>query len=698
MRKACSPRFGWLAIAATVLAFPVWAQSPAPAAAAAQNQTPIAVPSEEALAQFPRMTGFRLSPDGKHMLAIESRGDTRTILVWKTDNLAAKPTVIGSRQMRIVRASFLKNDMLAVTLDQPFDARLDTVTKTFINKLMVTDLEGKEWKEPLAADGARSDIGRRVAALQVPTVRSRLLGDPDHVIVESDGNGLERDLFRYNVRTGVATRVMRLAEDDITVLVDAKGEAYARRTFGSDGKGAYFANEIRNVETGRWEEHFRSYVRDRDVVEIVNKLVGKPNSYVLRSNVGREFTALYEYDAKERKVVGTLFEHRYFDATGVRISGGSGTEELGPIDGFAYNGLHGDEVEWVNPKFEAVIKGVAQSVGIQEVPLALVEVGSGRRADVKMFAGASVTIADFHTPEGGVPTYLLRVSGAHYPTEHYMLRGQRLSLLAREFPDVDRRALGNSRWVYYKARDGLNIPAILTVPNAQLCGPGPYAAVVHPHGGPWARDDMSYDYSGWVPLMVSRCQVVLRPQYRGSADLGRTLWKAGDAEWGQKMQDDKDDGAMWLVSEKLADPKRIAIFGFSYGGYAAMAASVRAGGPFKCAISGAGVSDIARILDRFYTNPIFRDRQEPTVRGLSPLRQADKLQIPIMVYHGDRDQIVPLAQSEIFVDRARAARQPVEYQVFQDYAHGPSWTRDTMARQLKLISNYFAKGCGGSGL
>ena len=188
----------------------------APARQGQQAGPPILVPTEEMLAQFPAVTGFQLSPDAKHLLAIESRGDQRTVVVWKTDDLAAKPSVIGSRNMRIERASFLKNDRLAVTLSQPFDARLTEVTKTFINKLMVTDLEGKNWAEPLEANNTRSDTARRVAALQVPTVKSRLLADPDHVIVESDGLGLDRDLFRYNVRTGAAQRVMRLGEDDLT--------------------------------------------------------------------------------------------------------------------------------------------------------------------------------------------------------------------------------------------------------------------------------------------------------------------------------------------------------------------------------------------------------------------------------------------------------------------------------------------------
>ena len=86
------------------------------------------------------------------------------------------------------------------------------------------------------------------------------------------------------------------------------------------------------------------------------------------------------------------------------------------------------------------------------------------------------------------------------------------------------------------------------------------------------------------------------------------------------------------------------------------------------------------------------------MRGLSPLRQADKIKIPIMVYHGDRDQIVPLVQSELFVERARSSGQTVNYHVLQDYGHGPAWTVETMTRQLKLISQYLASGCEGSGL
>ena len=653
----------------------------------------IRVPTVAQLAQFPVMTGFQISPDGKHMVAVESAGDKRNILVWKLADLSAKPSVIGSNNMQVRSVSFLKNDMLQVVLMQPYDYRGDKLVKTFIEKLLFTDLEGKKWIEPMAAvEIARTEAAKVQAALANPSVLNRMAGDPDNIVLESDSRGETRDVFRYNVRTGVATRLMRLAESDSYVWVNAKGQPWAKSRYGSDGRGAFFAIDFRTTNGGDWEEHFRSYVKDRDVVNVIAPGT-KPNIAIIRSNVGQEFTSIYEYDMVAKKTLSKLFEHKFFDATGVRSLASNEEADADGYDGYVYAGLYENDVHWENPEIEGVIEGLAQALGIKKINQKLMTVSGSSQAEVSTYDGVSIDL--LRRIPGESPTYLFRVSGRTYPTEYYLLKNKNLQLLAKSYPDIDRAALGTSRFVYYPARDGLNIPAYLTVPNEKLCGLGPYAAVVHPHGGPWSRDSMGFDGSGWVPMLVSQCRVVLQPQYRGSAGWGRTLWYAGDREWGQKMQDDKDDGAKWLVNQKLAAPGRIAMFGFSYGGYAAFAASVRPNDLYKCAIAGAGVSDIERIWSAFYSNPIFKERQEPTVRGLSPLSQADKIKIPIMVYHGDRDQTVPLIQSDLFVDKAKAAGKPVEYHVLKDYAHGPAWTREIMTKQLTLISDYLKTGCAG---
>ncbi len=660
-------------------------------------QTPavanIQVPTETVLAQFPKMSGFRMSPDGKHLLAIESQGDVRNILVWKLDNLAKPPTVIGASSMQIRSATFIKNDVLSVDLTQPYDARMGELTKTFITKTLFTDLEGKQWREPRVQQVTPgSSAGDMAAIFGRPTVLSTMPSDPDHVIMQ--GGGLENDIYKYNLRNGTINRVMLLADRDVGVYVDRLGVPMAKRRSGTDSKGIFITLDFRNPTSGAWEEHFRQYAKDREVVDIV-WASSKTGKAVIKSNAGKEFNSLLEYDIGNKKILSTLFEHQFFDAEQIWGSLEQETED-NELPGFIYAGPYGRDVHWLSGQYESVINGVAQAIGLKKTSVEFRAVGSDKKATVSMFDGATIRIIGYNkSPE---PTYLIQVDGLSYPTEVYLLRGQKFSLLSKAYPQTDRRALGQAKFVYYKARDGLNIPAYLTQPNPQLCGPGPYAAVIHPHGGPWSRDNMGYDQSSWVPLMVSRCMAVLQPQFRGSSGWGKTLWLAGDGEWGQKMQDDKDDGAKWLISEKIADPKRVAMFGFSYGGYASFAAAVRPNDLYKCSISGAGVSDIDRIGNRLFTNPYFRDAQEPTMRGLSPLSMADKIKIPMMVYHGDRDQTVPLNQSDLFVEKAKKSGQPVEYHVLADYGHGPAWKRETNAKQLQLISSYFKTGCGGKGL
>jgi pimeloyl-ACP methyl ester carboxylesterase len=675
----------WIAISLVVTG-PVYSQD----RSATAN---IKVPTPAQLAQFPVMTGFQISPDGKHMIAIESNGDTRSILVWKLAELSAKPTVIGAKSMQISSARFLKNDRLQVYLSQPYDLRTERIRKTFISKLMFTDLEGKNWVEPMeSAEIARTTGAKLEQALSNASVLNRMVADPDHVILESDSRGETRDVFRYNVRTGSATRLLRLGETDASVWVGSDGFPWAKRRGGTDGTGAYIAIDMR-TPGAEWAEHFRSYVKNRDVVDVIRRGANS-NTAIIQSNVGQEFSSIYEYDIASKKIGAKLFEHKYFDAYGVL------GEELDSANsdgfyGYGYQGISEGDVHWEKPEIEAIVRGVAQSLGLRETKQKLMSVVGAQQAEITTFGDVSVQLVQRVAITGASPTYLFRISGSTYPTEHYLLQGQKLQLLAKERPAIDRAALGSARFIHYPSRDRLNIPAYLDIPNEKLCGPGPYATVIHPHGGPWGRDSSGYDNSGWVPLLVTQCHVVLRPQFRGSAGWGRSLWFAGDREWGQKMQDDKDDGAKWLISEKLADPKRIAMFGFSYGGYAAFAAAIRPNDIYKCAISGAGVSDFEKITADGFTNPFFRDAQEATIRGLNPVKQASEIKIPIMVYHGDRDQIVPVIQSDMFVDRAKKSSQRVDYHVLKDYAHGPAWTRQTMTEQLTLIRDYFKSGCGG---
>lgn len=657
-----------------------------------------AAPSIAQLAAFPRMANFTIAPDGKHLAAIEARGEDRVILVWKTDELDKPPAAIGASRMKLQRVQFIKSDLLGVTMWQPYDSRLDKITKTFVTKLFITDLAGKNWHEPLPQERAMSRVGDKLSALANPAILDVLPNDPDHILVISDELGTSGDVFKVNVRTNRAERIHRADEKIAGYVTDLEGNLRARTRADVDTRGAFVAAEIRESGSGSWVEHFRSYVKERDAVQIVG-FAKDPNVAFVLSNVGLDKTVIYEYDIAARKQKEILFKHRFFDADGVLISRnrGSGDVAFGDILGITYDGPRGSvtDVQWTSPKAQALDKGIRDALGLRRQPLRVTDPATGESADLEYDLEAAYTITS-RTPDLGAVVF--QVSGASRPPEFYLLRNGKLTMLAKAFPDIDPAALGKTRLVYYKARDGLDIPAFVTTPSTDLCGPAPWPAVVHPHGGPWSRDTMGFDGSMWVPLMTSRCYAVLQPQFRGSQGWGRKLWKAGDAEWGQKMQDDKDDGAKWLIDQGIAKQGRIAIFGFSYGGYSAMAASVRPNGPYKCAIAGAGVSDHKRIWAQFYTNPFFRERQAPTVDGLNPVDRADNLRIPIMVYHGDRDQTVPLEQSDWFVSKAKGAKKPVVYHEIADYAHGPAWTRKITGDQLRIIEDYLLRDCGAKGL
>lgn len=666
-------------------------------AALAAHAAKPAVPTIAQLAAYPRMSSFSISPDGKHLAGLEARGEERVILVWKTDALDKPPVAIGSKVMKIVGVQFIKNDKLAVTMWQPYDSRLDTVLKQFITKLFITDLEGKSWNEPMPLSRASSRTEEKLQALLNPDVLDLLPNDPDHILViNADARGTG-DVFKVNVRTNRAERLHRSDEKIGGYVTDVEGNVRARTRYDTDGTGAFIAAEIREPASDRWVEHFRSYAAVRDVIAVVG-FAKDPNTAFVLSNVGVDKTVIYEYDVPSRKQKEILFKHRFFDASGLvvnRVKGDAGGLAFGEIMGLGYDGPRRTEVEWTSPRMKAIDKGIRDALGLKLTPIKVTDPATGESAEMPYDPEATYQITS-RTADLSAITFT--VSGASRPPEYYLLKDNKLTLLSKAFPEIDPASLGTTRLVYYKARDGLDIPAFVTTPNSELCGAGPWPAVVHPHGGPWSRDGMGFDGSMWVPLMASRCMAVLRPQFRGSQGWGRKLWKAGDAEWGQKMQDDKDDGAKWMVAQKIAQPGRIAMFGFSYGGYSAMAAAIRPEGNYKCAIAGAGVSDIKAIWARFYQNPFFREAQKPTVDGLNPVDKAAQIQIPILVYHGDRDQIVPLEQSDWYVSKAKNAKVPVVYKEIADYAHGPAWTRKINGDQLGYIEDYLTKDCGGKGL
>jgi dipeptidyl aminopeptidase/acylaminoacyl peptidase len=645
-------------------------------------------PTIAELAAFPLMSNFVVSPDGRHMAALEGRGEDRTILVWDTSDLSRAPARLTSNQMKIRAVSFVKNDVLGVSLWQPYSYNFGGgVTETFLSKFMLTDLQGRNWRDPMSVVRTRSEGEAEQARLSSPSVVDDLPNDPDNILL-----AVGAEIYRLNVHTDRSERIQRSGERTLGYETDLQGNLRVRVVVDRDDQGLYTATEFRRPDGG-WDEHIRSYIKDREVFSIA-AFSADPNIAYVISNRNRDKAAIFEYNVATRQIGELMFEHPLFEATGVNVERVAGPN-FGEIISFSYGGPRSSSYP-ILPEYAALRTGVEQALGVEETPVRITDPATGNSRNIRYANDRYIRIDSM---SDDMNTAVVWAGGVNDPGQYYLLKnGRDLTPLAEPYPNIDPASLGSTSLVYYKARDGLDIPAFLSKPSEALFGAGPYPTVIMPHGGPWSRDELTWDGSMWRQLLTSRGYAVLQPQYRGSDGWGRRLWVAGDNEWGQKMQDDLDDGVSWLVSEGVAQEGHVAMYGFSYGGYAAMAAAVRPNGLYKCAIAGAGVSDLTRIRSSLFQNPYTREAQRDTVSGLSPVNSASSISIPIMVFHGVRDTTVELEQSDAFVRNARASGQDVQYHVLQDYAHGPAWTRAIASEQLSLIDDYLRTGCGGSGL
>lgn len=647
-------------------------------------------PSAGDLTRAPAIQSVSIAPDGQHLAGLASPdGGVVDIVVWRTDALAAQPVRIRATHMRFVTVRFLKNDRLLVTAVQP--ATVDG-ERLNLYKTYVTDLDGKSFDPLLPVAAVGSDMTTSYDQLVDAGLVSSLPMDPRHVMVEDHRLGSEGDIYRVDAYSLSAERVMKGSEKYFGYQVDLKGELRARQYADFDDGKIFIAQQLRDPSSGQWMELFRSYAKDRSLTTIIG-FTADPNVILISSPEGADKTGIYEYDVKQRKIIEPAFQHKLFEAQPAVIISKAAADFGRPL-GFYYD-AETTKVYWLDGRMAALAKAASQALGVSTVNVDWTDPGGGLKATIAVEFGAEVSIASW---SDDLKFVLIEKSGPRQPPEYYILAGGKLSLLGKARPWIDTASLGDTRLVEYPARDGLLIPAFLTLPPSSF-GPGPYPTLIEPHGGPWARDDMEWDLAGWIQYFASRGYAVLQPEFRGSEGWGQKLWRAGDGQWGQTMQDDNDDAVKWLVGQRIADPKRVAIFGYSYGGYAALAASIRPNGLYQCAVSGAGAGDLAAIAEATFDNRFQREFQHPTIAGLDALAHAKQAQIPVLLYHGDRDQTVDIEQSRKFAAALRAAGKPVKLVEIKDMGHQYIFmTPAMMQEQLDVIDAFLKTDCKPGGL
>ncbi len=291
------------------------------------------------------------------------------------------------------------------------------------------------------------------------------------------------------------------------------------------------------------------------------------------------------------------------------------------------------------------------------------------------------------------------------PGETYLFnrKAHKLTLQYTIWEKLPRGALAEMEPVRYKSSDGLEIPAYLTLPKGVAAKNLP--TIIFPHGGPWARD--FWGYNEYAQFFANRGYAVLSMNFRGSTGYGKRFLDGGNKEWGRKMQDDVTWGAKYLVAEGIADPKRVGIFGSSYGGYAALAGAAFTPDVYSAAVDMFGPSSLITLLDstppywEAYRKMMYQRMGDPTTpegKALlierSPLTSADKIKTPLMIAQGTNDPRVNHAESEQIVIALRDRGFPVEYLLIPDEGHGFARPVNNMASTM-ATEKFFAKYLGG---
>ena len=306
------------------------------------------------------------------------------------------------------------------------------------------------------------------------------------------------------------------------------------------------------------------------------------------------------------------------------------------------------------------------------------------QADVDALLPATINLITV-APRAATPWVLVESYSDQQPRHFalYNTRTRAFDKVGSARPAIDPRRMGTQEAVRYTARDGLTIPAWLTLPHASARKNLPLVVLVH--GGPYVRGG-EWGWNADAQFLASRGYAVLEPEYRGSTGFGGAHFRAGWKQWGLKMQDDIADGAKWAIAEGIVDPARICIAGASYGGYATLMGLINDPGLFKCGVDWVGVTDIKLLYTgdwsahddtseayRSYGMPFLvgdPDKDAAQLLATSPLEQAARIRQPLLLAYGGADRRVPLYHGKKFYEAVKRTNPNVEWIVYEDEGHG----------------------------
>jgi dipeptidyl aminopeptidase/acylaminoacyl peptidase len=592
----------------------------------------------------------RVSPDGTRLAWIAMSNGRATLHFRRLDETSARAVEMP----REARAPWPGGQAFEWSRDGKHLLFLMDGNGDENTHLFAVDMDAAE---PVARDlTPLADV--RVEVVRAPN------DDPNSIIIGHTGRtGRMFDLYRVNLTTGQLTMFAENPGDICGWSVSPAGRL--RMRFRCLPDGGWTAAVPDGV--GGWRDVVRGAYGDQ--VRVLGYPLNPRYAWAL-SNRGRSRLALVRVDLRDGKE-DLVYEHASVDVDGGRVLDNGGV-------GFVWTwpGLQ----EW--RFFDAFLQAdLAPYLARDRSALRVLSEDRQRR-------WLTFTV---HDDRGEETIYLL----------DRMTRDTKV--LAQSPLGALRDQLARMEPVTFPARDGLTIHGLLTIP-AGTTGPRPLVLLVH--GGPWARDHWGYDST--VQFLANRGYAVLQVNYRGSTGYGRDFLLAGTREFGRKMHDDLIDGVRWAIERGIADPKRVAIMGASYGGYAALSGAAFTPDVFVAAIDRVGIADMVSLIedwpkywrtgDMGFWSRFFGDPRRPEERNLlaerSPLNHVDAIRMPLLVVQGANDIRVRRDHSDRLVEALRARNHEVEYLLFPDEGHGINRTPNRLAF-MRAVERFLARHLGG---
>ncbi|HEX3914101.1 MAG TPA: S9 family peptidase [Steroidobacteraceae bacterium] len=489
------------------------------------------------------------------------------------------------------------------------------------------------------ADGTNLVDLTPFAKVRAEIIDPRLDHDDELIIAMNKRNPEVFDVYRVDLNSKELTLVAENPGNVTSWVTDHSG--CIRLALVTDGVNASILHRpdddtpFTTVITTNFKEQITPLFFDFD-----NKLL------FASSNINRDKEAIVRIDPATAKEASVIFQHPDVDATGLAWSR---KRKVYTAAQFVTSKL---ERKFFDAEMEAIFADLQRQLPGYEIDL------QAHNRDETIFIAAA---------------WNDRTQGIRYL---YDATSRTLTKLAEIAPWLREGDLAQMQPITYQARDGLTIHGYLTLPQG---GGENLPLIINPHGGPWVRE--VWGYNPEVQFLASRGYAVLQINFRGSTGYGRAFWEAGFKQWGRKMQDDVTDAVRYAIAQRIADPKRIGIYGASYGGYCVLAGLAFTPELYACGVDCVGVSNLFTflttipaywkpMLDMFYEMIGNPETDKELLAATSPAMHAENIRAPLLIAQGAQDPRVNISESDQMVAALKKHGIEVEYLVKENEGHG----------------------------